>query len=417
NNSANATTVNLALAVNNSALAINSAAGNITMGGPISNNNAINFSGTNSTTVSGAISGTGAINKDGNGTLTLTGSNSYNGTTTINAGVLNIRHNNALGSTAGGTIVGNATALQLQNAITITGEALTLAGGGIGGSTGALRSISGNNEWAGDITINGTLDTRLASDSGLLTISGNIITASSKPVFQGNGNITVSGIISGGAAVATSSSFAATSTLTLSGNNTFTGQMQINGGIVSVSSIKNFGVASGLGNGTSGIAITIGTGSTNGTLLYTGAGDTSNRTIQIGTNSATPASTDTGSATIQNNGSGALVFNAANFNTATNATSGAGANRTLTLSGSNTDSNTISGVIRDNTVSGSATGTATIGLIKSGAGTWVLSGNNTYTGATTINAGAVNIQHANALGTTAAGTTVSSGAALQLQGG
>jgi len=38
-------------------------------------------------------------------------------------------------------------------------------------------------------------------------------------------------------------------------------------------------------------------------------------------------------------------------------------------------------------------------------------------GLTTVSAGVLNIQHANGLGTTAAGTTVSNGAALEIQGG
>ena len=46
----------------------------------------------------------------------------------------------------------------------------------------------------------------------------------------------------------------------------------------------------------------------------------------------------------------------------------------------------------------------------------VLSGANTYTGATTVSAGTLNIQNANGLGTTAAGTTVSSGATYIARG-
>jgi fibronectin-binding autotransporter adhesin len=42
---------------------------------------------------------------------------------------------------------------------------------------------------------------------------------------------------------------------------------------------------------------------------------------------------------------------------------------------------------------------------------------NTYTGATTVSAGILNVQNATGLGTTAGGTTVSNGATLQLQGG
>jgi autotransporter-associated beta strand protein len=54
---------------------------------------------------------------------------------------------------------------------------------------------------------------------------------------------------------------------------------------------------------------------------------------------------------------------------------------------------------------------------KTGAGTLKLTGANTYTGATQINTGVLNIQHATALGTSAAGTTVATGARLQIQGG
>jgi autotransporter-associated beta strand protein len=57
------------------------------------------------------------------------------------------------------------------------------------------------------------------------------------------------------------------------------------------------------------------------------------------------------------------------------------------------------------------------GLSKDGAGTLTLTGANTYTGATNVTAGVLKIQHATALGTTAGGVSVDSGAALQIQGG
>jgi len=56
-------------------------------------------------------------------------------------------------------------------------------------------------------------------------------------------------------------------------------------------------------------------------------------------------------------------------------------------------------------------------LTKVGAGKLTLSGVNTYTGATTISAGVLNIQNATATGTTAGGVTVASGAALEIQNG
>lgn len=56
-------------------------------------------------------------------------------------------------------------------------------------------------------------------------------------------------------------------------------------------------------------------------------------------------------------------------------------------------------------------------LTKAGIGRLTLSGANIYTGRTTVSEGILNIQHANALGTTAADTIVSAGAALEIQGG
>ncbi len=54
------------------------------------------------------------------------------------------------------------------------------------------------------------------------------------------------------------------------------------------------------------------------------------------------------------------------------------------------------------------------GVTKSGGGTLVFSGNNSYTGATAVSAGTLVVNHANALGSTAAGTTVANGARLLL---
>ncbi|NDE48406.1 MAG: filamentous hemagglutinin, partial [Actinobacteria bacterium] len=56
-------------------------------------------------------------------------------------------------------------------------------------------------------------------------------------------------------------------------------------------------------------------------------------------------------------------------------------------------------------------------LTKLGSGTLTLSGSNTYTGLTTISAGALRASNDTALGTTAGGVTVANGAALELSGG
>ncbi len=56
------------------------------------------------------------------------------------------------------------------------------------------------------------------------------------------------------------------------------------------------------------------------------------------------------------------------------------------------------------------------GFTKTGAGTLTLSGANTYAGTTTVSAGALRIASATALGGTANGTSVASGAALEILG-
>ncbi len=75
--------------------------------------------------------------------------------------------------------------------------------------------------------------------------------------------------------------------------------------------------------------------------------------------------------------------------------------QTLGLGGSSQD-NHVTGVI--------ANGTSTVAVIKSGASTWTLSGNSTYTGATAVNAGTLVVTGNNSAATGA--VTVASGATL-----
>ncbi len=190
-------------------------------------------------TISAALAGTANLTKTGGGTLTLTGSNGYSGATSITTGVINIQNASALGSTAAGTTVANGATLQIQGGITVTGESLTLAGGGVG-NVGTLRSVSGSNTWAGNIAINDLSvisgvspqnPVRIASDAGNLLISGDITLApgvsGSAAAFgvQGDGTVEISGNISGGSAGNNTffRSGAGLGTTTLSGSNTYLG--------------------------------------------------------------------------------------------------------------------------------------------------------------------------------------------------
>jgi autotransporter-associated beta strand protein len=69
----------------------------------------------------------------------------------------------------------------------------------------------------------------------------------------------------------------------------------------------------------------------------------------------------------------------------------------------------------DSSISGVISGAGA--LVKNGSGVYQISGNNSYTGSTTINAGAFSLAHGSALGSPADGTTVANGATVNLLGG
>ncbi|MDY0168208.1 MAG: autotransporter-associated beta strand repeat-containing protein, partial [Thermoguttaceae bacterium] len=151
----------------------------------------------------------GELHKSGDGVLVFEGDNTYTGPTFVNAGALNIRHNNALGTTAGATTVHAGAALQVQNSIIVT-EALVLNGNGIGNS-GALRSISGNNVWNGNIehdnawigvdvgstlTVNG----QISGSGELRKVGSGVLVLAGENTYDGDTRITAGTIrLSGGA--------------------------------------------------------------------------------------------------------------------------------------------------------------------------------------------------------------------------
>ena len=162
-------------------------------------NTILYYNSTAAQTLSGVISGAGSLTKDVAGsTLTLTGNNTYSGATTVKAGVLNIRHNTALGTIAAGTTVASGAALQLQGGITVGSEALALSGTGIA-ATGALRSISGANIYRGPVTLGGA--TRINSDADSLTFEVNGITGTNTSLtIGGAGDTTITAPVNLGAA-------------------------------------------------------------------------------------------------------------------------------------------------------------------------------------------------------------------------
>lgn len=88
---------------------------------------------------------------------------------------------------------------------------------------------------------------------------------------------------------------------------------------------------------------------------------------------------------------------------------GVSATQTLTLRGTSTADNAITGTIDGNSL-------GALGITKEDAGKWLLSGSNVHTGVTTVNAGTLAAASSAALGTTGAVTVAGTGQ-LMLQGG
>ncbi len=353
-------TISASIKVGNAQSWLNNSSNLFTVSGAVNiNNKALTIDGSGDTTISGLISGAGGFTKAGTGTLTLSNTgDTYTGQLTVQAGTLKIDTiNNA---SANGELGNNALSVIL----------------GSSGATGTL-------EYTGATASSTKKFTMATGGTGAFQVD----TAGT--------TLTLSGVIDGAGALLKTGA----GTVTLSGANTYTGKTSIQNGTLSVSSLNkvtggsassSLGAPTTVANGT----IDIGSTTNSGTLLYTGSGETTDRVINL-------AGT-TGGALIQNDGTGALTFSS-------NLTATGAGSKTLTLQGSNTGSNTISGIIVDNS------GSNTTALIKAGTGTWVLSGANTYTGGTTLSGGTLQLSGSGTLGSTSGALTVNAGT-LDLNG-
>ncbi|MEK7951355.1 beta strand repeat-containing protein [Luteolibacter soli] len=195
-----------------------------------------------------------------------------------------------------------------------------------------------------------------------LTIQNNIILGANQ-TWTNTTALNVSGIVSGAFGITKSG----TGTLTLTGANTFDGPVTVSQGTLSIASLNSVSggtASSNLGKPTTAANGTISLGGTSnqGTLIYTGTGETTDRIVNL--------SGTTGGATITQDGTGLL-----NFTSATTVT-GSGA-KGVTLSGAGSGQ-----------ISGFGSSGGLTNLTKSGIGTWTLTGASSQGGgAVTINGG------------------------------
>jgi autotransporter-associated beta strand protein len=318
-------------------------------------------------------SGQASLNliKQGNGRLTLAGANAYTGTTEIQKdAILVVQHGSALGSTTAGTSIANGGLLEVKGGVTVA-EPLTLSGGGTTASpwAGALRSVDNGNTWSGLITLAAGGNRIGITNSGVFNLTGGL-TGDHSLQFAGaaNGTIVLSNqpvSIKGSLGVVDST----TLRVDVTGNSWSTTSISYGGTL-------KLGINDALPAST---VVTLGsTNSTHGTLDLNGF----NQTI-VGLNDL-----GTGNRRVLNSSTGTSI---------------------LTISNSSSDY-TFAGTL-------GVTGQAAFGLVKSGTRTFVLSGANLYSGATSVEAGTLSVRNASALGGTTAGTTVAANARLEVQGG
>ena len=193
-------------------------------------------------------------------------------------------------------------------------------------------------------------------------------------------NLNLSGTLSGGGRIVKQGA----GDLNLTNTNDLAA-LKIEQGVVQVNTTSIAGIT--------GLTVDIGSSGQNGTFRTTGVGST-----------LTPYATNmkfnlNGDANITPNNSSNINFNAANFN---QAVAGVTTPVTLSLVGGASDASkgtqTLNGVIQDNSASGKVG--VTIGTATS-QNVWVLNGNNTYTGDTTVQAGGKLLMN----GSVAAGST------------
>ncbi len=337
--------------------------------------------------------------------------------------------------------------------------ALTVQPGGrfiLSDAQGASRNISVHSLSGGglvsNLATNANGNTSLASTLTINSRTNALTSAEFTGVISDNDNAAFGGAATAGAIVSVVKS--GDGLQALSGNNTYTGSTLVAAGVLAVPSINGVGVSGPIGASS---GVTSGLILSGGTLRSTGSGGSTDRLFTVRATGGSIESSGTGGIDFSSTAaivvedpsdrpstgtaglstlnlpaldlvagmtisgdhiapgttivavdryagsvtlSQPLTANAANLNTVIGT-----AARSLTLGGSNADANTLRASLGDSPAS------AALGVTKSGAGTWVITGTNTYSGPTQVNAGTLAVGSTTAVPASSL-VTVASGATL-----
>jgi fibronectin-binding autotransporter adhesin len=324
-------------------------------------NNIVLIESSGGITISSVISGTGknlTLQGGGSGILTFSGgsANTYDGTTTINTGELDLSKTAGVNAIAGNLTIGDGSGtdtvkILADNQIADTSDVTVNSSG--------ILNLNGKSETI-DALISSSTTASVTLGAGTLTVGAdNESSATFAGVISGTGSLSKSG----------------TGTQTLSGANTYSGGTTLNAGTLQLGS-------SSTGNVTNG-PVGTGTLTLNGGTLSSNVGDF------ITVRSIANAVTFGGDVTFGTNTNfGALTLSGAGTLTGT---------RTLTF-------------VADVTYSGNiGESGGSFGIIKNGSGTLKLSGVNSYSGGTTVNQGLLWLNSSSALASTSGSLTVNGG--------
>lgn len=296
-----------------------------------------------------------------------------------------------------GRTIGNITAADTTHNYTIASGTLTLdvtsGSPTLSVPTGRTLTISSVVAGADGFTKTGDGTVTL---SGLNTITGDVIVNGGLVHFQSN-NLTLNSLSGAGDFYR----LGRNTTLSILDASAFTGNLATFAGGNSTHTIQFQSISDAVGAGN--LIARGGTGDSNQITRFSLYGDVgpltfNNRAIEIRAKGATPSNWSARGTRLQNNN--ATPANAWVINT--DLVNDTDRTHELILQGSNTGDNTFAGVISDATGIGTgsfySTQTGALTLIKDEAGKWILGGANTYTGNTIIANGTLEIRGAGQLG-------------------